>query len=216
MSWSSTRRCALALMLGLAALGPSAPARADAYPSRPVTILVSLAAGTGMDTLVRLYAEKLAQNLGQPVIVDNRPGGAGVVAGETIVKGAPDGYTLAVATSAVMAIRPTLFKQRPFNPQTDFVPISNYVKSPFVFIVNPSLPVKTVPEFITYAKERPGQISYSSSGIGGAPHLPPSCSSRNSASTWRTCPIATARSRSPTSPPVTCRRRSPRPARRCR
>ena len=70
-----------------------------------------------------------------------------------------------------MAIRPTLFKQRPFNPQTDFVPISNYVKSPFVFIVNPSLPVNTVPEFIKYAKERPGQISYSSSGIGGAPHL---------------------------------------------
>lgn len=169
MSRSSMRRCAIALLLGLAA--PAAPANADNYPTRPITILVSLAAGTGMDTLVRLYAEKLAQNLGQPVVIDNRPGGAGVVAGETIVKGTPDGYTLAVATSAVMAIRPTLFKQRPFNPQTDFVPISNYVKSPFVFIVNPSLPVNTVPEFIKYAKERPGQISYSSSGIGGAPHL---------------------------------------------
>ena len=105
------------------------------------------------------------------MVIDNRPGGAGVVAGETIVKGAPDGYTLAVATSAIMAIRPTLFKQRPFNPLTDFVPISNYVKSPFVFIVNPSLPIKTVAEFIKYAKERPGQVSYSSSGIGGAPHL---------------------------------------------
>ena len=157
-------------MLGLAAL-TAAPASADNYPTRPITILVSLAAGTGMDTLVRLYGEKLSQSLGQPVVIDNRPGGAGVVAGETIVKGAPDGYTLAVATSAVMAIRPTLFKQRPFNPQTDFVPISNYVKSPFVFIVNPSLPVNSVPEFIKYAKERPGQISYSSSGIGGAPHL---------------------------------------------
>jgi tripartite-type tricarboxylate transporter receptor subunit TctC len=70
-----------------------------------------------------------------------------------------------------MAIRPTLFKQRPFDPLTDFVPISHYVKSPFVFIVNPSLPVRSVPEFIAYAKERPGQLSYSSSGIGGAPHL---------------------------------------------
>ena len=171
MSQSRTRTRALALMLGLAALHSPAPANADNYPTRPITILVSLAAGTGMDTLVRLYAEKLAQNLGQPVVIDNRPGGAGVVAGETIVKGAPDGYTLAVATSAVMAIRPTLFKQRPFNPQTDFVPISNYVKSPFVIIVNPSLPVHSVPDFINYAKERPGQSSYSSSGIGGAPHL---------------------------------------------
>ena len=87
MSRSSMRRCAIALLLGLAA--PAAPANADNYPTRPITILVSLAAGTGMDTLVRLYAEKLAQNLGQPVVIDNRPGGAGVVAGETIVKGTP-------------------------------------------------------------------------------------------------------------------------------
>jgi tripartite-type tricarboxylate transporter receptor subunit TctC len=169
MSWCS--RGGLAVALALAALLPSRQAPADNYPSRPVTIIVSLAAGTGMDTLVRLYGEKLAQRLGQPVVIDNRPGGAGVVAGETIAKGSSDGYTLAVATSAVLAIRPTLFKQRPFDPLTDFVPISHYVKSPFVFIVNPALPVRFVPEFIAYAKERPGQLSYSSSGIGGAPHL---------------------------------------------
>ena len=92
------------------------PALAQNYPSRPVTIIVSLAAGTGMDTLVRVYGEKLSQSLGQPVVIENKPGGAGVVAGETIAKGAADGYTLAVATSAIMAIRPTLFKQRPFDP----------------------------------------------------------------------------------------------------
>ena len=86
-------------------------------------------------------------------------------------QGPSEGYTLQRATSAVMAIRPTLFKQRPFDPLPDFVPISHYVKSPFVFIVNPALPVRSVPEFIKYAKERPGQLSYSSSGIGGAPHL---------------------------------------------
>jgi tripartite-type tricarboxylate transporter receptor subunit TctC len=158
-------------VLALVALQPHAQALADNYPTRPITIIVSLAPGTGMDTLVRLYGEQLSRSLGQPVVIDNRPGGAGVVAGEAIAKGAADGYTLAVATSAVMAIRPTLFKQRPFDPLTDFVPISHYVKSPFVFIVNPSLPVRSVPEFITYAKERPGQLSYSSSGIGGAPHL---------------------------------------------
>jgi len=155
----------LALLLGL---GTSA--QAQTYPSKPITIIVSLAAGTGMDTLVRIYGEKLSQALGQPVIIENKPGGAGVVAGETIAKGTPDGYTLAVATSAVMAIRPTLFKVRPFDPLTDFVPISNYVKSPFVLIVNPSLPAKTAQEFIAYVKQKPG-LSYSSSGIGGAPHL---------------------------------------------
>jgi tripartite-type tricarboxylate transporter receptor subunit TctC len=161
-----------ALALGLAGLLPAIPAGAQQpYPTKPVTIIVSLAAGTGMDTLVRVYGEKLSQSLGQPMVIENKPGGAGVVAGETIAKGPPDGYTLAVATSAVMAIRPTLFKVRPFDPLTDFVPISLYVKSPFILVVSPALPVKTTAEFIAYVKQRPGQLSYSSSGIGGAPHL---------------------------------------------
>ena len=165
------RSCAVLPLLSPLPRCLCGPGQAEDYPTRPITIIVSLAAGTGMDTAVRLYGERLAQRLGQPVVIENRPGGAGVIAGETIAKGTPDGYTLAVATSAVMAIRPTLFKQRPFDPITDFVPISHYVKSPFVFIVNPSLPVHSVPELIKYAKERPGQLSYSSSGIGGAPHL---------------------------------------------
>jgi tripartite-type tricarboxylate transporter receptor subunit TctC len=171
MSRSFSRVRVAALALTLVAIQPHLPAHAESYPSRPVTIIVSLAAGTGMDTLVRIYGEKLSQALGQPVVIENKPGGAGVIAGETIAKGPSDGYTLAVATSAVMAIRPTLFKVRPFEPLSDFVPISHYVKSPFVLVVAPSLPVRSVPEFITYAKERPGQLSYSSSGIGGAPHL---------------------------------------------
>ena len=169
MSWSLPRRTVAVLALLLAAFCPPS-ARAETYPSRPITILVSLAAGTGMDTLVRIYADKLSQALGQPVVIENKPGGAGVVAGETIAKGPPDGYTLAVATSAVLAIRPTLFKMRPFNPLVDFVPISHYVKSPFVLIVTPSLPVKSTKELLAYVKEHPG-LSYSTSGVGGAPHL---------------------------------------------
>jgi tripartite-type tricarboxylate transporter receptor subunit TctC len=171
MSRSFPRSCFAALLLFLPVVLWGVPAPAENYPSRPITIIVSLAAGTGMDTLVRIYGERLSQALGQPIVIENKPGGAGVIAGETIAKGPPDGYTLAVATSAVMAIRPTLFKVRPFEPLSDFVPISHYVKSPFVLIVTPSLPVRSVPEFIKYARERPGQLSYSSSGIGGAPHL---------------------------------------------
>jgi len=112
------------LILAVCLIAACGPAFAENYPNRPITIIVSLAPGTGMDTLVRLYGERLSQSLGQPVVIDNRPGGAGVVAGEAIAKGAADGYTLAVATSALMAIRPALFKQRPFEPLTDFVPIA--------------------------------------------------------------------------------------------
>ena len=142
------------------------------YPARPITIIVSLAPGTGMDTArAPLRRETRRRRLGQPVVIENRPAAPASSPWRPSRRAPPDGYTLAVATSAVMAIRPTLFKQRPFDPLTDFVPISHYVKSPFVFIVDPSLPVRSVPEFIKYAKDRPGQISYSSSGIGGAPHL---------------------------------------------
>jgi tripartite-type tricarboxylate transporter receptor subunit TctC len=153
------------------ALIQSAPAQAQTYPSKPILVIASLAAGTGLDTLVRVYTDKLSQSLGQPTVVENRAGSAGLVAGEAIAKSAPDGYTLGVFTSAVMAIRPTLLKKMPFDPRADFVPLALYVKSPFVFIVDPKLPVRTVADFVKYAKERPGTLSYSSSGVGGAPHL---------------------------------------------
>lgn len=158
-------------LVALALLGWATCAQAQTYPARPVNVIVALAAGTGMDTLVRVYTDKLSQSLGQPMVVENRPGNAGLVAGEAIAKSTPDGYTLGVFTSAVMAIRPTLLKKMPFSPTADFVPIALYVKSPFVFIVDPKLPVRSVADFIKYAKERPGQLSYSSSGVGGAPHL---------------------------------------------
>ena len=153
LSVASFRRATCLIALALAACCAVFPARADTYPTRAVTIIVSLAPGTGMDTLVRLYAEKLAPRLGQPVVIDNRPGGAGVVA------------------SAIMAIRPTLFKKFPFDPLVDFVPISLYVKSPFVLVCDPALPARSFTELVGYAKARSGQLAYSSTGIGGAPHL---------------------------------------------
>jgi tripartite-type tricarboxylate transporter receptor subunit TctC len=165
----SLQRTFLALTLAALALG--APARADTYPTKAITIMPLLAAGTGLDVTVRLYAEKLSQAFGKPVVVENKLGSAGLV-GIAALKAAPaDGYTMIVATSAVMAIRPTLLKSVPYDPLKDFVPIALYVKSPFILIVNPALPIHSVPELIQYVKERPGKLSYSSSGVGGAPHL---------------------------------------------
>ncbi len=159
------------LPLMLAALGLIGAARAETFPSKSITIMPLLAAGTGLDVTVRLYAEQLSQSFGKPVIVENKPGSAGL-AGIAALKAAPaDGYTLIVATSAVMAIRPTLLKSAPYDAQKDFIPIALYVKSPFILVVDPKLPIHSVPELIQYVKERPGQLSYSSSGVGGAPHL---------------------------------------------
>jgi len=155
----------------LAVLAASGSARGDDYPNRQITIMPLLAAGTGLDVTVRLYAEQLAQRFGKPVVVENKPGSAGLI-GIAALKAAPaDGYTLMVATSAVMAIRPTLLKQAPYDAQKDFAPIALYVKSPFILVVDPKLPIHSVAELIEYVKERPGQISFSSSGVGGAPHL---------------------------------------------
>ena len=148
----------------------------------------------------------LSQAFGKPVVVENKPGSAGVDRRRGHPQGRARRLHLAVATSAVMAIRPTLFKVRPYDPLTDFVPIALYVKSPFMLVVNPSLPVKTAPELIKYIKERPGQLSYSSSGIGGAPHL--SAELLKQRFGLRPCPCALSQQ------PAVDRRRRRRP-RRC-
>lgn len=158
-----------AVVFGLA-LTQASPAHAQ-YPERPVTIMVSLAAGSGMDVLVRLYADRLSQSLGKPVIVENRPGASLMLAANTVANAAPDGHTLLVSTSSAMAINLTLFRQVTYDPERDFVPISLYVKSPFILVVNPDLPAKSVPELIAYAKANQGKLSYSSPGAGVAQHL---------------------------------------------
>ena len=169
MSWSRGR-CAL-MALAILAPQPVAQASAQGYPSKSITIVVPLAAGSGMDTLVRLYAEQLAQSLGQPVIVDNRPGAALMLAATAVATAPPDGYTLLVSTSSAMAINPVLYKKINYDPVKDFVPISYYVKSPFILVVNPDLPVRSVPDLIKLAKESPAPLNYSSPGAGVAQHL---------------------------------------------
>jgi tripartite-type tricarboxylate transporter receptor subunit TctC len=132
---------------GLLLLIALLPAQAQ-YPNRPVTIIVPLAAGSGMDVLVRLYADRLSQSLGKPVVVENRPGASLMLAANAVAQAQPDGHTLLISTSSAMAINLTLFKQVSYEPDRDFVPISLYVKSPFILVVNPDLPVKTVPDLI--------------------------------------------------------------------
>jgi tripartite-type tricarboxylate transporter receptor subunit TctC len=159
------------LILAALALGATAPtAQAQAYPDRTITIVVPLAAGTGMDTLVRLYADKLQASLGKPVVVENKPGAALMLAAAAVATAPADGYTLLVSTSSAMAINPVLYKKINYK-LTDFVPVSFYVKSPFILVVNPDLPAKTVPELIKLAKESATPLNYSSPGAGVAQHL---------------------------------------------
>jgi tripartite-type tricarboxylate transporter receptor subunit TctC len=161
-------RAALAT-LALGAAWTQAPA--ESYPFRPVTIIVPLATGTGMDALVRAYAEPMAVGLGKPVVIDNRPG-AGLMLGLAALAAAThDGHTLGVSNAAAMAVNPALYKKISYDPDKDFTPIHLYVKSPFVLVVNPALPIRTVPELIRYAKENASPMTYSSPGPGTLPHL---------------------------------------------
>jgi tripartite-type tricarboxylate transporter receptor subunit TctC len=148
----------------------SAPARGEDYPSRAITIVVSLAAGSGMDAVTRLYAEKLSEAFGKPVIVENKPGAATTLAANQVARATPDGYTLVVLTSIALSINPTLFQHLNYDPQ-DFTPISLYVKSPFVLVIDPSLPPKTLSEFVEFARKANPSLNYASIGAGSVQHM---------------------------------------------
>src|SRR5262245_29960473 len=153
-----------------AVLLASAPARGEDYPSRAITIVVSLAAGSGMDTITRLYAEKLSEAFGKPVIVENKPGAATTLAANQVATARPDGYTLVVLTSIALSINPTLFKHLNYDPQ-DLAPISLYVKSPFVLVIDPSLGAKTLSEFAELARTSRPPLNYGSIGTGSVQHM---------------------------------------------
>lgn len=161
----------LAAVATLLAASLATPAAAQEFPAKTITVTLALAAGTGMDVVARTWSEHLAQSLGRPVIVDNRPGANGIVAANAVKNAPADGHTLLVASSAALAVNPAIYKQLPYDPQRDFLPVAVYLKSPFVLVVHPSLPVRSLNELATYVKARPGQLSYSSTGPGGAPRL---------------------------------------------
>lgn len=149
----------------------SAVSAQGTYPTRPVTIIVPLAAGSGPDVAARILAQRLSQRLGKPFIVENRPGNAQVTGVLAVKTAAADGYTLGLSTSGPMAIRPFMYRKAPYDAIKDFVPIAFYAKSPFVLVVSPSLPVKTVPDLISYVRNNPAKTVFASSSVGGPPHL---------------------------------------------
>jgi tripartite-type tricarboxylate transporter receptor subunit TctC len=165
------RRTFLHLAAGAAALpAVSRIARAQTYPTRPVRMIVPLAAGGSTDITARLVAQRLTERLGRQFIVENRPGAGTNIGTEAVVRASPDGYTLLIATGA-NAVGATLYENLPFNFINDTAPVAGLVRVPFAMEVNPSVPAKSVPEFIAYAKANPGKINMASAGNGTSPHM---------------------------------------------
>lgn len=152
--------------LALFALASSAQAQGS-YPAKPIRLLVGFPPGGGIDLSARVYAAKLQEPLGTPIVVENRPGGTGILAGEAVAKAEPDGYTLLVGASGQMTINPVILPRQPYDPVRDFAPITTLAQFPMVIAVNPSFPAKSIAELIAIARAKPGELAYSH---GGATH----------------------------------------------
>ena len=161
----------IALILGLILGLHHACLNAQAYPTKPVRVVLPTAAGSLSDSLTRLVFSKVSETLGQQFIVDNRPGAGGLIGAEAVAKAPPDGYTLMVAVNSIMVVNPFLYSKVAYDPIRDFEPVSMLVRISEVLIVNPSLGVKTLDEFVRLAKARPRQITYASGGNGHVTHL---------------------------------------------
>lgn len=144
---------------------------AQSYPSRPITIVLGFPPGGAIDIIARQIAPKMSADLGQPVVVENKPGAGGVIGMQSVARAEPDGYTAFMGTMGNFSITPVLNKDLPYNVQKDFSPITQVASSGFVLYVNTQLPVKNVAELIAYAKANPDKMNFSSSGNGGLPHM---------------------------------------------
>jgi len=142
-----------------------------AFPERPLKIVVPFAAGGATDVVARLLGQHLGRIWKQPVVIDNRPGAGGNIGADLVAKAAPDGYTLLLASPAEVAINESLYRDMPFDPKKDLLPVSKVASAPLVLLVHPSVPAKTVPELIAYLKAHPEGTPYASSGTGGPQHL---------------------------------------------
>ncbi len=165
------RFATLVLLAALAVATGFHGAQADTYPSRTVTLVVPFPPGSTTDLVARVLAPKLTERLEQQVVIDNRGGAGGVVGTETVARAPPDGHTILMGTIGTHAINPSVYPKLPYDPVKDFSPIIQFGTAPNVLVVHPSVPAKTVKELIAYVRERPGQVNYSSSGIGTSNHL---------------------------------------------
>ena len=144
---------------------------AQTFPNRPVTLIVGFAPGGGADTSARIIAQKLAENIGQPVAVENKAGAGGNIAAQQIAMAPADGYTIHLTSVGPMTVAPHMVKDLPYDPKRDIAPVSMGLVFPNVIVVHPGVPAKTLGEFVALAKKNPGTLTYGSSGIGGAGHL---------------------------------------------
>jgi len=158
-----------AMVMLCTAVGTNAVA-AD-YPTRPVNLIVAFTPGGPSDVLARIVGRQLEKILGQPFVIDNRPGGAGNIAAETVAHAAPDGYTLLMGNNGLLATNQSLFRKLNFDAEKDFVPISLIGSQPNILVVNPKLGINSMAELIAYAKANPGKLNYANSGFGAAAHL---------------------------------------------
>jgi tripartite-type tricarboxylate transporter receptor subunit TctC len=155
----------------LALLLSATSALAQTYPSKPIRIIIAQAPGSASDVISRTFANKLQEGLGQPVVVEAKPGAGGVLGSEAAARATPDGYTLVMATNSTHGSNPALYAKLPYDPIKDFAPISMVASVPYVLIVNPSVPAKNVADLVALAKAQPGKINYASAGNGSTHHF---------------------------------------------
>jgi tripartite-type tricarboxylate transporter receptor subunit TctC len=158
----------LSSLLLCASLSPAAVAQS--YPAKPIRIIVPFAAGGAVDVIARLVGAKMSENVGQSVIIENRPGASGTLGAEVVAKSPPDGYTI-LQNSSGQALAPALFRTLPFDTLKDFVPVTEVVRSQSVLVAFPKLPVTTLRELVAYAKAKPGELNYGATGLGNASNL---------------------------------------------
>jgi len=175
---SPSLRLSMVLWLALGSALIAAPAHAQspapgsrqAYPGKPIRLIVPFAPGGGNDLLARIVSQKFQESWGQPVVIENKPGAGGNIGADFVAKSAPDGYTLLLGTNT-LTMNPSIFRQMPFDTEQDFAPVAMLATTPLMVLVNPTLPVQSIPELIAYARSHPGALSYATPGIGTPHHL---------------------------------------------
>ena len=166
------RRRALAFALqGIAASSFAAGAFAADYPAKPIRLVVPYAPGGGADSVARIVAKKVSENIGQPILINNKGGAGSILGTDLVAKAEPDGYTLLLGQSGPISINPAVYKTLPYDPVKDFAPVAMTTAYPYILVVNADLPVKSLQEFVALAKSKPGTMNYGSTGVGAANHL---------------------------------------------